>query len=83
MQLLATDPQADAREIATLAALGFRAVLRLPLICEDRVVGVLEAYSEGDRPWSRFELRRARIIAHQLGAALERIERRPAGVYSR
>ena len=82
-QILASDPQADTREIATLAALGFRSVLRLPLTCEDRVVGVLEAYSEGDRPWSRFELRRARIVAHQLGAALERIERRAEPAYSR
>ncbi len=82
-QVLATDPLADQREIAILAALGFRSVLRLPLTCEDRVVGVLEVHSRSDRPWSRFEIRRARIIAHQLGAALERIERRTAGLYSR
>ena len=59
-----------------LAAQGFRSLLRLPIVCEAETVGILEAYSRRDRPWSRFEIRRARIIAHQLAAALERIERR-------
>jgi len=44
--------------------------------CEDLVVGALEAYSVDERPWSRFEIRRARMIAHQLGAAVERVARR-------
>ncbi len=76
VQVLAGDPMADAGETAMLAARGFRSLLRLPIVCEAETIGILEAYSRGDRPWSRFEIRRARIISHQLGAALERIERR-------
>ena len=37
---------ADVEERASLAALGYRSLLRLPVSCEDRVVGALEAYSE-------------------------------------
>jgi diguanylate cyclase (GGDEF)-like protein/PAS domain S-box-containing protein len=81
-QILAGDPAADPLEVAALSALGYRSLLRLPVVCEDRVVGALEAYSVGDRPWSRFEIRRARMIAHQLGAALERIERHAERLYS-
>ena len=73
VQVLAGDPNADVEERAALAALGYRSLLpRLPVSCEDLVVGALEAYSVDERPWSRFEIRRARMIAHQLGAAVER-----------
>ena len=76
VQVLAGDPSADVEERAALAALGYRSLLRLPVSCEDLVVGALEAYSVDERPWSRFEIRRARMIAHQLGAAVERVARR-------
>ena len=76
LQVLAGDPMASPGETAMLAARGFRSLLRLPIVCEAETVGILEAYSRADRPWSRFDIRRARIIAHQLAAALERIERR-------
>jgi len=76
VQVLAGDPNADVEERAALAALGYRSLLRLPVSCEDLVVGALEAYSVDERPWSRFEIRRARMIAHQLGAAVERVARR-------
>jgi hypothetical protein len=75
-QVLASDPTASVEERASLAALGYRSLLRLTVSCEDRVVGALEAYSRDERPWSRFEIRRARMIAHQLGAAVERVGRR-------
>jgi GAF domain-containing protein len=77
-QVLAGDTGADAVERAALVARGYRSLLRMPICCEDRVVGALEAYSRDERPWSRFEIRRARMIAHQLGAAVERVGRRAA-----
>ena len=76
VQVLASDPTASVEERASLAALGYRSLLRLTVSCEDRVVGALEAYSRDERPWSRFEIRRARMIAYQLGAAVERVARR-------
>ena len=76
LQVLAGDAGADPEERAALVALGYRSLLRMPVCCEDSVVGALEAYSVEERPWSRFEVRRARMIAHQLGAAVERVGRR-------
>jgi GAF domain-containing protein len=75
LQVLAGDGGADADEREALVTLGYRSLLRMPVCCEDRVVGSLEAYCREERPWSRFEIRRARMIAHQLGAAVERVGR--------
>ena len=74
-QVLTTDPAADPQEIAVLKRLGMRSVLILPIVCAGRSIGLLEAYSAQQRPWSRFEIGRARIIALQLGAAMDRIAR--------
>jgi diguanylate cyclase (GGDEF)-like protein len=74
-QVLVSDPHADAGEISVLSRLGMRSVLILPIVCAGRSIGLLEAYSEQERPWSRFEIGRARIITLQIGAALDRIER--------
>jgi GAF domain-containing protein len=52
-----------------------QSVLMLPVLCGGRSIGLLEAYSKVERPWSRFEIGRARIIAFQVGAALERLSR--------
>ena len=54
---------------------GFSSRLVIPINQGGRTVGQLEAYRRNERPWSRFEIGRARIIALQLGATLERISR--------
>ena len=74
-QVLAGDPEADAAEVRVLRNLGYGSVLMLPICCAGRTIGLFEAYSREERPWSRFEIGRARIIALQLGATLERISR--------
>jgi GAF domain-containing protein len=74
-QVLVSDPEADRREIDLLRRLGYSSVLMLPICCAGQTIGLFEAYSRVERPWSRFEIGRARIIALQLGAALERISR--------
>jgi diguanylate cyclase (GGDEF)-like protein len=74
-QVLVSDPAADPQELSVLSRLGMRSVLILPIVCGGRSIGLLEAYSERERPWSRFEIGRARIIALQLGAAMDRIAR--------
>jgi diguanylate cyclase (GGDEF)-like protein/PAS domain S-box-containing protein len=71
-QLLVGDDTASDVERAVLRSGGHGSRLRLPVLCGGDLVGMLEAYSREERPWSRFEIRRARIIAHQLGAVLAR-----------
>ena len=71
VQLLAGDA-ANPADAARLAAAQHRSLLRVPVICEGTVVATLEAYRKSERPWSRFEIRRARMLAYQLGATLAR-----------
>jgi diguanylate cyclase (GGDEF)-like protein/PAS domain S-box-containing protein len=71
-QLLAGDPDAPLADVHDVIRLGYRSRLRVPIALGGEPLAVLEAYSTDDRPWSRFEIRRARIISHQLGSALAR-----------
>lgn len=50
-------------------------MLMLPVSRAGRALGLFEAYSTANRPFSRFEIGRARSIALQVGATLERISR--------
>lgn len=75
LQIHVTNPEADPAEVELLQELGFRSVLMLPVSCAGRAIGLFEAYSAGGRPFSRYEIGRARIIALQMGATLERISR--------
>ena len=71
VQVLAGDTAACPGERERLATAGHRSLLRVPISCQGTLVGTLEAYRTNERPWSRLEISSARIIAHQLGAALE------------
>ena len=73
-QIVAGDPTASASEVAGLAAGDWGSLLRLPLVWHDRVVGILEVHRRRDRPWSRFDIRRARTLTHQSAAAIHSIE---------
>ncbi len=75
VQIHVTDPEADPAEVELLRELGYRSLLMLPISCAGRAIGLFEAYSAAGRPFSRFEIGRARIIALQLGATLERLGR--------
>jgi GAF domain-containing protein len=75
VQIHITDPDADPSEVELLNELGYRSLLMLPISCAGRAIGLFEAYSAAGRPFSRFEIGRARIIALQVGATLERITR--------
>jgi EAL domain-containing protein (putative c-di-GMP-specific phosphodiesterase class I) len=78
-QVLASDPGADPAEVQVMEDLGFRSLLMLPVACAGETIGLLEAFSRSERPWSRFEIRRARIISHQVGAIFERVQRHRRG----
>jgi GAF domain-containing protein len=72
-QLLATDA-APADALAALAATGYGSRLSVPVRSGGVPLATLDAYATPARPWSRFEIRRARILSHALGAALSRID---------
>jgi diguanylate cyclase (GGDEF)-like protein/PAS domain S-box-containing protein len=71
-QLLAGDPHADPFAVDELRARGFSSRLALPIAHGGETLGYLEACCRDERPWSRFEIARARIITHQLGPLLRR-----------
>lgn len=75
VQIFDGDPDADPAELELLRQEGYRSLLMLPVICGADTIGLFEAFSVEQRPWSRFQLSRARILCLQLGAALERIQR--------
>jgi hypothetical protein len=60
-QVLVSDPGEEAE---ALRATGHGAKLVLPIGTR----GHLVAYSRRERPWTRFQLGRGRILAHQLEA---------------
>lgn len=67
------DPSADRAECAALAALGFGALLMLPLCRHDAAVGILEVFATPSRPWARSEIGHARILGQPLAEALQRL----------
>ena len=73
-QIIAGDRAAPAPDAVALTAGNWGSPLRLPLVWHDRVVGILEIHSRRDRPWSRFDIRRARMLTHQMAAAIASIE---------
>jgi len=73
IQILAGDPTSDPAEIALLERLGHRSMLMVPVISRGATVGLLEVYSREERPWSRTDVNRARIISYPLGTALEAV----------
>ena len=40
-------------------------------------IGMLEAMAQEERPWTRTEINRARIIANQLGSVIQSVFRSP------
>jgi GAF domain-containing protein len=77
-QVLTGDPDADPAEVELMLALGFRSMLLVPVIHRGVSVGILEAHSASDRPWTRTEINRARIIANQLGSVIDSFFLTPA-----
>jgi diguanylate cyclase (GGDEF)-like protein/PAS domain S-box-containing protein len=73
-QTLVNDSTATPDERLALRQAGYGARLTTPIHHGDMTVGTLELYSHDERPWSRFHISRARLIAHQLGLTLDRLE---------
>jgi EAL domain-containing protein (putative c-di-GMP-specific phosphodiesterase class I) len=81
-QVLVGDPGADPQEVELLLSLGLRSLLIVPVVSHGETLGIVEAYSEIERPWTRTQINRARIISNQFGSVIqvvfhaERTERR-------
>jgi diguanylate cyclase (GGDEF)-like protein len=69
-QVLVSDPRSDPREVELMLELGCRSLLMVPVVRRGETMGLLEAYSGAERPWTRLEINRARIIANQFAATL-------------
>jgi hypothetical protein len=46
-------------------------MLLAPLVTHGEVTGVMVALNATERPWTRAETSRARIVGHQLGSVLD------------
>jgi hypothetical protein len=72
-QVLVGDPEVDEAHRVALLARGFRSCLSLPVSDGGVRIGTLQAFASSERPWTRFQVSRARVVALALGAALTRI----------
>ncbi len=70
-QVLVGDPEADPREVELLLSLGMRSLLIVPVVSQGETLGIVEAFSELERPWTRTQINRARIISNQFGSVIQ------------
>lgn len=66
-------PTHDPAEVDLLRRLGMSSTLLVPVTSQGRPVGLLEAYLADDVPWSRRQVRFARLLASVLGPVLARM----------
>jgi diguanylate cyclase (GGDEF)-like protein len=71
VQVLLSDATADLGELSLLGRSGHGSMLLAPIVTHGEVTGVMIALSAVERPWTRAETSRARIVGHQLGAVVD------------
>jgi diguanylate cyclase (GGDEF)-like protein len=71
VQILVGDPEADPQEVELLLSLGLRSLLMVPVVSHGETLGIVEAYTEAERPWTRTQINRARIISNQFGSVIQ------------
>ena len=76
-QIMVGDPRADRNEIELMFSLGYRTVLMVPVVHRGESLGIVEALCHEERPWTRTEMNRARIIANQLAPVIQSFFRVP------
>ncbi len=76
-QVLVGDPRADRHEVELMFSLGYRTMLMVPVIHHGDSLGIVEAMCHEERPWTRTEMNRARIIANQLASVIQTFFRVP------
>ena len=70
-QVQDSDAAADLGELTLLGRSGHRSILIAPIVADGNVVGLMMAFGDTDRTWTRAETSRARIVGHQLGPVIE------------
>ncbi len=73
VQVVVDDPESDPAETDLLLALGQRSLLMVPVVARGESLGLLEAYSTLERPWTRAEINRARVIANQFASVIQTV----------
>jgi diguanylate cyclase (GGDEF)-like protein/PAS domain S-box-containing protein len=71
VQVLASDVSADPSELRMMAELGYRSMLMVPLLAGGQSMGVLELFSSRERPWTRAQIRCARILGYQIASVMQ------------
>jgi diguanylate cyclase (GGDEF)-like protein len=77
VQVMAGDPRSDSAEVGLLLSQGYRSLIMVPVVHRGESLGIVEAMSEEERPWTRTEINRARIIANQLASVIQSLFRSP------
>jgi diguanylate cyclase (GGDEF)-like protein len=78
-QVMVSDPDAEGAEVRLLLEQGYRSLLMVPVVHRGESLGIVEAMSEEERPWTRTEINRARIVAHHLASVMQAFVRTPEG----
>jgi diguanylate cyclase (GGDEF)-like protein len=76
-QVMVGDPRADRHEVELMFSLGYRTLLMVPVVNRGVSLGMVEAMCHEERPWTRTEMNRARIIANQLASVIQTFFRVP------
>lgn len=76
-QVMIGDTRADRAEVELLFSMGYRSLLMVPVVHRGESLGIVEAMSHEERPWTRTEINRARIIANQLASVIQSFFRVP------
>ena len=66
---------ADRAEVELMLSLGYRSLLMVPVVHRGESLGIVEAMCHEERPWTRTEINRARIIANQLASVIQSLFR--------
>jgi EAL domain-containing protein (putative c-di-GMP-specific phosphodiesterase class I) len=72
-QVLATDADAEVKELERMGREGFAAMLLVPATTNGHTVALLQFFRLRPTPWTITEIRLARIGASQLAATLDRL----------
>jgi GAF domain-containing protein len=73
VQVLASDASMDPSELEAMARFGFHSMLMVPLLAGGQSMGVLELFSIEERPWTRAQIRCARILGYQLALVMQNV----------
>ena len=76
-QVMVGDPRSDRHEVELMFSLGYRTLLMVPVVHRGESLGLVEAMCHEERPWTRTEMNRARIVANQLASVIQTFFRVP------